>query len=69
MIWGRLLGIAHAGSQGNSKAKISALQLLPVQLRIASKVARGPQEKPQTGLAEQATIQNENIVISTLESP
>ena len=68
IIWGRLLGIAHAGSKGNSKAKISALQLRPVQLRIAKKVARGPKEKPQLGLAEQARIDSEEIIISPLET-
>jgi len=68
MIWGRLLGIAHAGSKGNSKATISALQLRPVQLRIAKKVARGPKEKPQLGLAEQARIDSEEIIISPLET-
>ena len=68
MIWGRLLGIAHAGSKGNSKATISALQLRPVQLRIAKKIARGPKEKPQLGLAEQARIDSEEIIISPLET-
>ena len=62
IIWGRLLGIAHAGSKGNFRATISALQLRPVQLRIANKVARGPEEKPQPGLAEQATISSEKII-------
>jgi len=68
IIWGRLLGIAHAGSKGNSKAKISALQLSPVQLRIAKKIARGPKEKPQFGLAEQARIDSEEIIICPLET-
>tara|TARA_Y100001968_G_scaffold254128_1_gene239917 strand:+ start:87 stop:734 length:648 start_codon:yes stop_codon:yes gene_type:complete len=68
IIWGRLLGIAHAGNKGNSKATISALQLRPVQLRIAKKVARGPKEKPQIGLAEQASIYSEEIIISPLET-
>ena len=68
MIWGKLLGVAHAGSTGNSKATISALQLRPVQLRIAEKVARGPEEKSQIGFAEQARIFFEEIVISPLES-
>ena len=68
IIWGRLLGIAHAGSKGNSKATISALQIRPVQLRIANKVARGPKEKLQIGLAEQAKIDSEEIVISPLDS-
>ena len=68
IIWGRLLGIAHAGSKGNSKATISALQLRPVQLRIAKKIARGPKEKPQLGLAEQASIDSEEIVITPLKT-
>ena len=68
IILGRLLGIAHAGSKGNSQATISALQLRPVQLRIANKVARGPKEKPQLGLAEQAKIDSGKIIISPLES-
>ena len=68
IIWGRLLGIAHAGSKGNDQATISALQLRPVQLRIANKVARGPKESPQLGLAEQAKIDSEEIIISPLDS-
>ena len=68
IIWGRLLGIAHAGSEGNSQATISALLLRPVQLRIANKVARGPKEKTQFGIAEQAKIASEKIIISPLES-
>ncbi len=68
IIWGRLLGIAHAGSKGNSKSTISALQLRPLQLRIATKVARGPKEKPQLGLAEQARIVSEEIIICPLET-
>ena len=68
LIWGRLLGIAHAGSKGNSQATISALQLRPVQLRIAKKIARGPKDKPQLGIAEQASIDSGKIIISPLET-
>tara|TARA_Y100001968_G_scaffold7640_1_gene6515 strand:+ start:195 stop:848 length:654 start_codon:yes stop_codon:yes gene_type:complete len=70
IIWGRLLGIAHAGSKGDTEATISALQLRPVQLRIAEKVARGPEEKTQLGLAERAIISSNSkeIVITPLES-
>ncbi len=63
MIWGRLLGIAHAGSKGNTSASITALQLRPVQLRIAKKVARGPKEKPEEGFTEEALIEDDIIVI------
>ena len=68
IIWGRLLGIAHAGSKGNSHATISALELRPLQLRIADKVARGPKEKAQSGLAEKAKIDSENIIILPIDS-
>tara|TARA_B100000965_G_C19536988_1_gene733824 strand:+ start:653 stop:1303 length:651 start_codon:yes stop_codon:yes gene_type:complete len=68
IIWGRLLGIAHAGSKGNSQGTISALQLRPVQLRIANKVARGPKESSVPGLAEQAKIDSEKIIIIPLDS-
>jgi len=68
IIWGRLLGIAHAGRNGNSQATISALQLRPVQLRIDKKIARGPKEKPQLGIAEQASIDSGEIVISPIET-
>ncbi|KGG13031.1 MULTISPECIES: septum site-determining protein MinC [Prochlorococcus] len=63
MVWGRLLGIAHAGKYGNDRAKITALQLRPVQLRISNKIARGPKEKPEQGLAEEAIIEDGVIVI------
>ena len=68
IIWGRLLGIAHAGSKGNSHATISALELRPLQLRIADKVARGPKEKAQFGHAEKAKIDAGNIIILPLDS-
>ncbi len=63
MVWGRLLGNAHAGKNGNNSSKIIALQLRPVQLRIGNKVARGPTDLPEPGLAEQAQIEKDQIVI------
>ncbi len=63
MIWGRLRGNAHAGKSGDNNAKIIALQLRPLQLRIGDKIARGPEEKPQEGLAEEALIESGRIVI------
>ncbi len=64
LVWGRLLGIAHAGAEGDLKSKIAALQLRPLQLRIADKVARGPEETPEEGLAEEARIEKGRILIS-----
>ena len=63
MVWGRLRGIAHAGCLGDTQARIVALQLRPVQLRIANAVARGPEDQPLDGQAEQARLQQGAIVI------
>lgn len=41
-VWGILGGIAHAGSDGNNYARIRALKLNPVQIRIGSVFARRP---------------------------
>lgn len=56
LVWGRLRGTAHAGRAGDTSARIIALQLRPLQLRIADAVARGPEEAPPEGLAEQASL-------------
>ncbi len=56
LVWGRLRGIAHAGVAGDKGARIVALQLRPLQLRIADVVARGPEGLPPPGLAEQALL-------------
>ena len=56
LVWGRLRGIAHAGCHGDNTARIVALQLRPLQLRIATAVARGPEGLPPEGLAEEARI-------------
>ena len=63
LIWGRLRGIAHAGKGGNENSKIIALELRPLQLRIANTVARGPAEKPEPGLAEEARLHKGKILI------
>ena len=63
MVWGRLRGIAHAGCLGDSKARVVALHLRPVQLRIAHAVARGPEDLPLEGQAEQARLEQGAIVI------
>lgn len=63
LVWGRLRGVAHAGCQGDREARITALQLRPLQLRIAEAVARGPEEPPETGQAEEAKLVNGEIRI------
>ena len=56
LVWGRLRGVAHAGCHGDQGARIVAMGLQPLQLRIADVIARGPQEAPPPGLAEQASL-------------
>jgi septum site-determining protein MinC len=45
IVWGRLLGIAQAGSQGDLSAVVCALDLSPTQLRIASLITTAPQRE------------------------
>ena len=66
-VWGRLRGMAHAGCQGNRNARIIALQLRPLQLRIAEAVARGPEDLPPLGYAEQARLLSGAIAIEPAE--
>ena len=70
LVWGRLRGVAHAGSGGNGEAIIGALQLESTQLRIAHLIAvpnaegesasRSDTLKP----AEIAYVSNGQIVVS-----
>lgn len=69
-VWGVLGGIAHAGCKGNTKAKIRALNLNAIQLRIAESYARRPDhikniyiEKTNTFTPEEARNINGSIVI------
>ena len=69
-VWGVLGGVAHAGYKGNTKAKIRALNLNAIQLRIAESFARRPDhiknnyvEKTNTFTPEEARNINGSIVI------
>ncbi len=66
-VWGRLRGIAHAGQAGNTAARIVALQLRPLQLRIADAVARGPEDVPPPGFSEEALLLEGAIAIRPAE--
>lgn len=69
-VWGILGGIAHAGSQGNITAKVRALKLNAIQLRIAGLYARRNDtlnvpylQKTNEFTPEEAQIENGKIVI------
>jgi septum site-determining protein MinC len=66
-VWGRLRGVAHAGCQGDHSARIVALQLRPLQLRIAEAVARGPEDVPPAGFCEEAVFLDGGIAIRPAE--
>lgn len=69
-IWGVLSGIAHAGSAGNQKARVRALKMNAIQLRIANCYSRRPDslntvyiEKTNSFTPEEARIINGEIVV------
>ncbi|MFM7651486.1 MAG: septum site-determining protein MinC [Vulcanococcus sp.] len=66
-VWGKLRGIAHAGCRGAREARIVALQLRPLQLRIAEAVARGPEDLPPAGFCEEAVLVDGAIAIRPAE--
>ncbi len=62
-VWGKLLGIASAGTGGDKTTTISSLYLKPLQLRIDDVVAIGPKEKPKYNYPEIAILEKEKIII------
>ena len=69
-VWGILGGIVHAGTKGNTNAKVRALKLNPIQLRIAHLYSRRNDtvnvpyvQKSNEFTPEEARIENEQIVI------
>ncbi|MEO1179407.1 MAG: septum site-determining protein MinC [Cyanobacteria bacterium J06636_28] len=63
-VWGRLRGVAHAGSEGNAACHIMALHMQPTQLRIADQVARAPEKPPTQYQPEVAYITQGGIRIA-----
>jgi septum site-determining protein MinC len=59
--------VAHAGCHGDHSARIVALQLRPLQLRIAEAVARGPEDLPPAGFCEEAVLERGGIAIRPAE--
>lgn len=68
-VMGNLLGIAHAGSNGDQKAIIAASYMEPSQLRIANYISRAP-DYESTGVYMECGLIDENedkIVINRLQ--
>ncbi|MDD3436340.1 MAG: septum site-determining protein MinC [Candidatus Gastranaerophilales bacterium] len=69
-IWGVLGGIAHAGARGNDSAKIRALKINAIQLRISGFYARRPDsmnipfiQRSSEFTPEEARVNNGEIAV------
>jgi len=65
LVWGVLRGVVHAGYPENEQALVCALQLAPVQLRIAHLLSRPPEGFEVQPRPEVATIRHGQIVVET----
>lgn len=65
-VFGRLLGIAHAGVSGDSSSIIAATEFSPMQLRICDTVSRAPtlHEQPMQAFMEFAYLDNGHLAVS-----
>ena len=63
VVFGRLLGVAHAGAQGDAGARVYALALQATQLRIASCIAVDEETRVASTEAEVAFVREGRIVI------
>jgi septum site-determining protein MinC len=66
VVFGRLSGVAHAGAQGNERARVYALRLAPVQLRIASCIA-ADDDAPREAQPEVAFVRDAHITIARFD--
>jgi septum site-determining protein MinC len=65
IVWGVLRGMVHAGYPDNEQALVCALQLAPVQLRVAHLLSRPPEGMDVQQLPEVASIRNGRVVVET----
>jgi septum site-determining protein MinC len=64
VVFGRLLGVAHAGAQGDDNAKVFALQLQATQLRIATCIAVDEDRSRDASEPEVAFVRDGRIAIA-----
>jgi septum site-determining protein MinC len=63
IVWGKLRGMVHAGSEGDRDAVICALDMSPNQLRIAGLIATSPNEKNRKIQPEVARVRDGQLVV------
>jgi len=62
IIWGKLRGRVHAGADGNEAAVVCALDLAPMQLRIAGYISTAPDDKHRKPRPEMASVRHGRII-------
>lgn len=68
VVWGRLKGLVHAGAEGDESAVVCALDLEPMQLRIAGLMAVAPRKRGKIE-PEMARIFNGQVVAEPWKPP
>lgn len=61
-VWGKVRGIVHAGANGDETAVVCALDLVPMQLRIANFITVSPEDKRRKPRPEMASVRDGKIV-------
>lgn len=68
VVFGKLMGLVHAGALGDKSASITALELAPTQIRIAGVISRSPDGEEQTEIKpERAYIKDGRIVVEEIK--
>ncbi len=68
VVFGKLMGLVHAGALGDKSASITALELVPTQIRIAGVISRAPDEENRTEIRpERAFIKDDRIVVKEIK--
>ncbi len=65
VVWGRLRGNVHAGSNGDESSVVCALDMAPMQLRIANLVVTSPADNGDRPQPEVALVRDGNILVES----
>ncbi len=67
IVMGTIRGVVHAGTSSDKNASITALRLLPTQMRIADIICRSPDEETSVpDVPEFAFVNGERIFVTSL---
>jgi len=69
VVFGALRGLAHAGAQGDTGARVYALDLAATQLRIAAYIAADFGDRKRTGAVPKAAcVRGDRIAVVAYDS-